>query len=145
VATDMAARRRTNDRCVITMVRCNVADPCRDSEQPGIGNPCSIYDPWLRKINFTASRAFMIGTFCVNGEPLVKITHLKLGQVGTSIRSKRQVTICAELDGPGEFMTITVCVPNSGLEREDREYGIKRAKEFAKCFLDAPNSLFPLR
>jgi hypothetical protein len=54
----------------------------------------------------------------------VKITHLKLGQVGTSRGSKRQVTICAELDGQKELMTITVCVPNNGSEKEDREYGI---------------------
>ena len=36
--------------------------------------------------------------------------------------------------GHQEFMTITVCVPNSGSERDDREYGIARAKEFAKGF-----------
>ena len=75
----------------------------------------------------------------------MKITHLKLGQVGTSNRSKRQVTICAELDGPQEFMTITVCVPNSGSEREDREFGIARAKDFARGFLELPSSLFPAR
>jgi hypothetical protein len=75
----------------------------------------------------------------------VKITHLKLGQVGTSSRSKRQVTICAELDGPGEFMTITICVPNSGSEGEDRSYGIARAKEFARGFSDLSPYLFPAR
>jgi hypothetical protein len=75
----------------------------------------------------------------------MKITHLKLGQVGTSIHSKRQVTICAELGGHQEFMTITVCVPNSGSERDDREFGIARAKEFARSFLDLPTSQFPSR
>jgi hypothetical protein len=75
----------------------------------------------------------------------VKITHLKLGQEGTSSRSKRHVTICTELDGPNEFMTITVCVPNSGSEGDDREYGIARAKEFARGFSDLPTSLFPVR
>ena len=75
----------------------------------------------------------------------MKITHLKLGQVGTSIRSKRQVTICAELDGPQEFLTITVCVPNSGSEGDDREYGIARAKEFARGFSNLSASLFPAR
>jgi len=75
----------------------------------------------------------------------VKITHLKLGQVGTSIRSKRQVTICAELAGHQEFMTITVCVPNSGSESEDREHGIARAKEFARGFSNLSPSLFPSR
>jgi hypothetical protein len=80
-----------------------------------------------------------------NRGDVVKITHLKLGQVGTSGSSKRQVTICAELDGPQEFMTITVCVPNSGSEREDREYGIARAKEFARGFSDVSPSRFPSR
>jgi hypothetical protein len=75
----------------------------------------------------------------------MKITHLKLGQVGTSIHGKRQVTICVELGGHREFMTITVCVPNSGSEREDREFGIARAKDFARGFLDLPTSLFPAR
>jgi hypothetical protein len=72
----------------------------------------------------------------------MKITHLKLGQVGTSIHSKRHVTICAELAGRNEFMTMTVCVPNSGFEREDRENGIARAKDFARGFLDLPTSNF---
>jgi hypothetical protein len=73
----------------------------------------------------------------------VKITHLKLGQVGTSSSSKRQVTVCAELDGPREFMTITVCVPKSGSEGDDREYGIARAKDFARGFSNLSPSLFP--
>ena len=75
----------------------------------------------------------------------MKITHLKLGQVGISSGSKRHVTICAELDGPHEFMTMTVRVPNSGSERDDREYGIARAKEFARGFSDLSPSLFPAR
>jgi hypothetical protein len=75
----------------------------------------------------------------------MKITHLKLGQVGTSIHSKRQITICAELAGKNEFMTITVCVPNSGSEADDRENGIARAKDFARGFLDLPTSKFPSR
>jgi hypothetical protein len=76
----------------------------------------------------------------------VKITHLKLGQEGTSSVSKRHVTICAELDGPHEFMTMTVRVPNSGSDRDDRENGIARAKEFAReGFSDLSTSLFPVR
>ena len=75
----------------------------------------------------------------------MKITHLKLGQGRDVISSKRNVTICAELAGKNEFMTITVCVPNSGCEREDREFGIARAKDFARDFLDLPISLFPSR
>ena len=65
----------------------------------------------------------------------MKITHLKLGQVGTSSGSKRHVTICAELDGPHEFMTMTVRVPNSGSEWDDRKYGIARAERVRKRFL----------
>ena len=95
------------------------------------------------------SRAERVLTGCISyltrGNLLVKITHLKLGKVGTSIHSKRQVTICAELGGHQEFMTITVCVPNSGSEREDREFGIARAKDFARGFLDLPTSTFPSR
>jgi hypothetical protein len=74
----------------------------------------------------------------------MKITHLKLGQVGTSICSKRNVTICVELAGKNEFMTMTVCVPNSGSESADCEFGIARAKDFARDFVDLPISLFPV-
>ena len=75
----------------------------------------------------------------------MKITHLKLGRAGTSTCSKRNVTICVELAGENEFMTTTVCVPNSGSEEHDREFGIARAKDFAKGFLDLPASQFPAR
>ena len=100
-----------------------------------------------KKLNFTARRRVLLRghIFCVTGNLLVKITHLKLGQVGTSSSSKRHVTICAELDGPHEFMTMTVRVPNSGSERDDRKYGIARAKEFARGFSDLSPSLFPAR
>jgi hypothetical protein len=72
----------------------------------------------------------------------MKITHLKLGLLGTSCRSKRQVTICAELEGPQEFLTITVCVLNSGSDGEDRAHGIARAKEFARGFSNLSPSCF---
>ena len=75
----------------------------------------------------------------------MKITPLKLGQAGTSGGSKRHVTICAELDGPHEFMTMTVRVRNSGSERDDRKNGIARAKELARGFSDLSPSLFPAR
>ena len=103
----------------------------------GIAGPFMVHDE--KRINFTARREFFREhIFCVTSEPLVKITHLKLGQVGTSIHSKRHVTICAELDGPHEFMTMTVRVPNSGSEWDDRKYGIARAKEFARGRLLRP-------
>ena len=38
---------------------------------------------------------------------------------------------------------MTVRVPNSGSDRDDREYGIARAKEFARGFSDLSPSLFP--
>ena len=75
----------------------------------------------------------------------MKITHLKLSQIGPSSHSKRQITICAELDGPQEFMTITVCVPISDSEGDDREYGIARAKDFARGFSNLSPSLFHAR
>ena len=109
----------------------------------GIASPFMVHD---KKIKLYCTQASSWGTYLlVTGDLLVKITHLKLGQVGTSSRSKRHVTICAELDGPHEFMTITVCVPNSGTEGEDREYAIARAKDFARGFSDLSTSLFPVR
>ena len=43
----------------------------------------------------------------------MKITHVKLSQIQTpNSRGKRLVTICATLDKPDEFMTITVSVQN---------------------------------
>ena len=111
----------------------------------GIAGPFMVHDE--RKIKLYCTQASSSwGTYLlVTGNLLVKITHLKLGQVGTSSGSKRHVTICAELDGPHEFMTMTVRVPNSGSERDDREYGIARAKEFARGFSNLSPSLFPAR
>jgi hypothetical protein len=43
----------------------------------------------------------------------MKITLAKLGKQGATGRSNRPVTICAELAGPNEFMTITVTVMNT--------------------------------
>jgi hypothetical protein len=40
---------------------------------------------------------------------------------------------------------MTVCVPNSGSEGDDREFGIARAKDFARSFLDLATSKFPSR
>jgi hypothetical protein len=75
-----------------------------------------------------------------NRGDLVKITHLKLGQVGTSGSSKRQVTICAELDGPQEFMTITVCVPIvTALCTDERSHFIMWSNLLGKCLGDVPD------
>ena len=109
--------------------------------------PVHLWSMTKKNLNFTARRRVLLGgTYqLVTGNLLVKITHLKLGQVGTSSGSKRHVTICAELDGPHEFMTMTVRVPNSGSEWDDRKYGIARAKEFARGFSNLSPSLFPAR
>ena len=73
----------------------------------------------------------------------MKITHVKLGQMRASGRSQRRVTICAELAGPNEFMTITVTVMNNGTERDICECGIAKAKDFARQFSDLPLRQFP--
>jgi hypothetical protein len=73
----------------------------------------------------------------------MKITHAKVGERKPTSRSKRLVTICAELGGPNEFMTITVAVANDGSDEEACEYGIARAKDFARQSADAPPQCFP--
>jgi hypothetical protein len=59
----------------------------------------------------------------------MKITHTKLNQVAAqpAYRGNRLVTICAQLGGPTEFMTVTVSILNTGSEREICESGIARA------------------
>jgi hypothetical protein len=74
----------------------------------------------------------------------MKITHAKLAQLGLpNSRGNRLVTICAELAGPKEFMTITVTVKNSGSDREVCDCGIARAKDFARRFAELPLQHFP--
>jgi hypothetical protein len=75
----------------------------------------------------------------------MKITLAKVGERKATSRSKRLVTICAELDGPNEFMTITVAVANDGSDEEACEYGIARAKDFARQFADVSPQSFPAR
>jgi hypothetical protein len=73
----------------------------------------------------------------------MKITLAKVGDRTATSRSKRLVTICAELDGPNEFMTITVAVRNDGPDEQACECGIARAKDFARQFADVPPQCFP--
>jgi hypothetical protein len=74
----------------------------------------------------------------------LKITHVKLGPLGLpNNRGKRLVTICSELAGPNEFMTITVSVPNCGSDGEVCESAITKAKDFARHFANLPVALFP--
>jgi hypothetical protein len=73
----------------------------------------------------------------------MKITHAKLSRLAPSGRSKRLVTICAELGGPNEFMTITVAVPNDGADQDIRERGIARALDYARQFSEISPQGFP--
>jgi hypothetical protein len=76
----------------------------------------------------------------------VKITHVKLSQLQTpNSRGKRLVTICATLDKPDEFMTITVSVQNGPDELRVRESGVARAKDFAKQFAELALNFFPIQ
>jgi hypothetical protein len=53
----------------------------------------------------------------------MNITNVKLGQIGDpNSRGKRLVTICAKLDKPDEFMTITV----SALNHPDQPTGSEK-------------------
>jgi hypothetical protein len=73
----------------------------------------------------------------------MKITLAKVGERKATSRSKRLVTICAELGGPNEFMTIPVAVANDGSNEEACECGIARAKDFARQFADVPPQCLP--
>ena len=68
----------------------------------------------------------------------MKVTHVKLGQLGPMRgQGKCPVTICVEISTT-EFLTITVSVPNVGSERDICECGIGKAKDLAKGARDAP-------
>ena len=75
----------------------------------------------------------------------MNITNVKLGQIGDpNSRGKRLVTICAKLDKPDEFMTITVSVLNHPDQPDGvRETGVARAKDFARQFADLSPELVP--
>jgi hypothetical protein len=97
-------------------------------------------------LNFTEPSEFLWGRiFCVTlGVLVLKITHVKVAQLGLSnSRAMRLVTICSELGGKNEFMTISVTVPNNGSENEIRESAIAKAKDFARHFAELPLALFP--
>jgi hypothetical protein len=73
----------------------------------------------------------------------MKITHAKVGSPAATSNGKRLVTVCAELDGPKEFMTITVAVVSDSADQNVCARGIARAKEFARQFADMPLQYFP--
>jgi hypothetical protein len=78
------------------------------------------------------------------GVSVLKITHVKAAQLGFSnSRAPRLVTICSELGGKNEFMTLTVCVPNNGSDGDVHEAAIAKAKDFARHFAELPLALFP--
>jgi hypothetical protein len=79
------------------------------------------------------------------GAVSVKITHVKLGPRGPTRHYKRLMTICADLAGPKEFMTITVAVMDEEREQDARKGGIARAKEFASHFAALPLQYFPTK
>ena len=73
----------------------------------------------------------------------MRVTHVKLGRA-ESRQSKRLLTICAELAGPHEFMTITVSVRNSDKEHDVRQQGIARTQDLARDFSNLPVGAFSL-
>ena len=73
----------------------------------------------------------------------MKITHVKIAPCLTNNRGKRVVTICSELDGPSEFMTITVSVPSCGSDEQICQSAIAKAKSSAMHFAELPSALFP--
>jgi hypothetical protein len=73
----------------------------------------------------------------------VKATHVKLGPTDGTGRSKRLVTICVDLGGPNEFMTITVGFLNDPREQDVRQRGIARAQDLARQFCSLPLKEFP--
>jgi hypothetical protein len=54
-------------------------------------------------------------------------------------RAKRPVTVRVELSDRQETMTMSVVVPNDHDEGAVREFGIARAKDFARRFAELPS------
>ncbi len=59
-------------------------------------------------------------------------------------RGKRLVTVRIDLGDRRETMTINVLVPNERDEGAVREFGIARAKDFARHFAELPSGSFPM-
>jgi hypothetical protein len=59
-------------------------------------------------------------------------------------RGKRLVTVRVDLGDRREIMTINVLVPNERDEGAVREFGIARAKDFARHFAELPSGSFPM-
>jgi hypothetical protein len=64
--------------------------------------------------------------------------HITFGRPVATGRNKRLVTLCLQLGTPEESMTITVSVPNDGIEADIYALGFARARDFARHFLELP-------
>jgi hypothetical protein len=64
----------------------------------------------------------------------MKITSVQLCRLGVSGREKRVVTVRAKPAHPHESMRITVVVPEEADDDSAREFGMARAKDFARQF-----------
>jgi hypothetical protein len=70
------------------------------------------------------------------GTPM-KITSVEVGRAIAAGREKRVVTVRVQRKSrPQETMRITVVVPEDSDERLAREFGLARAKDFARRFID---------
>jgi hypothetical protein len=67
----------------------------------------------------------------------MKITSVEVGAVSASGRDRRVVIFRVKLGQPQESMRITVVVPEESDEKSAREYGVARAKDFARQFAES--------
>jgi hypothetical protein len=66
----------------------------------------------------------------------VRITSIS---VDPCDRGKRLVTLRVDLGHPHETITLSVLVPNERDDNAVREFGIARAKDFARRFAELPS------
>jgi hypothetical protein len=62
------------------------------------------------------------------------VTSVNVDSTAACGREKRLVTVCVKLSEPKETMTINVVVPNERDDQAAQEYGVARAKDFARQF-----------
>lgn len=66
----------------------------------------------------------------------MKITSVDVGSVVGLGPEKRAVTVRANIGKPHETLRITVLVPDESNNSTAREYGLARARDFARQFAD---------
>ena len=66
----------------------------------------------------------------------MKITSVDVGSVAGLGPEKRAVTVRAKIGKPYETLRITVLVPDESNDAIAREYGLARARDFARRFAD---------